>query len=490
MPPIPSRPAIVWFRDDLRLSDHPALQAARESASPLICIYILDEESPGIRSLGGASHWWLYQSLNSLSAALEKTGARLDILKGAAKPIVTDLARAADASAIYWTRRYGQAEIAVDREIKAALSDDGLTVKSFNGQLLHEPWDVQTKGGDFFKVYSPFWRAALAKGEPDGPLPRPTKLKSANWPAKAPKRVALDRLGLLPKKPDWTGGLRDTWNPGEKGAQERLSSFLETRAKNYATLRDRPDQPGTSNLSPHLRFGEISPRQVWHATRHAQASGGVPARDADKFLAEIGWREFAYHLLYHFPDLGTKNFQAKFNAFPWNDLKSTELKAWQRGQTGYPIVDAGMRELWHTGTMHNRVRMIAASFLVKDLLGDWRLGEDWFWDTLCDACPANNTASWQWVAGSGADAAPYFRIFNPTLQSQKFDPDAAYVRRWVPELAKLSDNWIHEPWNAPDPALKSAGIVLGKTYPKPMVDHARARDRALAALATTKTDMA
>jgi deoxyribodipyrimidine photo-lyase len=239
-----------------------------------------------------------------------------------------------------------------------------------------------------------------------------------------------------------------------------------------------------------LRFGEISPRQVWHATRHAQAANQVPARDADKFLSEIGWREFAYHLLYHFPDLGTKNFQSKFDAFPWRDIDTKELRAWQKGQTGYPIVDAGMRELWHTGTMHNRVRMIAASFLVKDLLGDWRLGEDWFWDTLCDACPANNTASWQWVAGSGADAAPYFRIFNPTLQAQKFDPDAAYVRKWVPEIAKLPDNWIHEPWNAPDAALKTAGIVLGKTYPKPMVDHSRARDRALAALASTKTDMA
>jgi deoxyribodipyrimidine photo-lyase len=490
MPPAASRPAIVWFRDDLRLSDHPALHAARESGSPLICIYILDEESPGLRALGGASRWWLHQSLASLSASLEKAGARLDILQGAAQTLITSLAKTADAGAIYWTRRYGKAEIAVDREIKSSLSDAGLAVKSFNGQLLYEPWDVQTKSGDFFKVYSPFWRAALAKGEPEGPLARPSKLKSADWPTKGPKRLALDKLGLLPKKPDWAGGLRNMWSPGEKGAQDRLSAFLETRAKNYGSMRDRPDIPSTSYLSPHLRFGEISPRQVWHATRHAQAANKVPARDADKFLSEIGWREFAYHLLYHFPDLGTKNFQSKFDAFPWRDLATKELRDWQKGRTGYPIVDAGMRELWHTGTMHNRVRMIAASFLVKDLLGDWRLGEDWFWDTLCDACPANNTASWQWVAGSGADAAPYFRIFNPILQAQKFDPDATYVRKWVPEIAKLPDTWIHEPWNAPEAALKAAGIILGKTYPKPMVDHARARDRALAALASTKPDMA
>lgn len=490
MPPATSRPAIVWFRDDLRLSDQPALQAARESGAPLLVLYILDEESPGIRPLGGASRWWLHQSLASLAAALEKIGARLDILQGPAPKLIRELARTSEASALYWTRRYGAAEIAVDREIKASLSDDGLVVKSFNGQLLYEPWDVQTKGGDYFKVYSPFWRAALAKGEPDGPLPKPSKLKSADWPAKGPKRIALDKLNLLPKKPDWAGGLRKMWSPGEKGAHERLSSFLETRAKHYATMRDRPDQPGTSHLSPHLRFGEISPRQVWHATRHAQAAGQVPSKDADKFLSEIGWREFAYHLLYHFPDLQSKNFQAKFNAFPWRDLDQKELAAWQKGKTGYPIVDAGMRELWQTGTMHNRVRMIAASFLVKDLLGDWRLGEDWFWGTLCDACPANNTASWQWVAGSGADAAPYFRIFNPTLQAQKFDPDGTYVRTYVPELTKLPNTWIHEPWTAPDAALKAAGIVLGKTYPKPMVDHGRARDRALAALATTKTDMA
>ena len=490
MPPSVSRPSIVWFRDDLRLSDQPALQAARESGAPLICIYILDEDSPGLRALGGASRWWLHHSLAALSADLEKTGARLDILSGAAAPLIDTLAKASDASAIYWTRRYGGAEIAVDRDIKAAMTDAGLAVKSFNGQLLHEPWDVQTKTGEFFKVFTPFWRAAQALGEPAGPLPKPGKLKSAEWPDKGPKRVALDQLGLLPTKPDWAAGLRKTWSPGEKGAQARLAAFLDLRAKTYASMRDRPDHPGTSNLSPHLRFGEISPRQVWHATRHAHASGHVPAQDADKFLAEIGWREFAYHLLFHFPDLQTRNFQKKFDAFPWRDLDAAELAAWQKGKTGYPIVDAGMRELWQTGTMHNRVRMIAASFLVKDLLGDWRLGEQWYWDTLCDACPANNTASWQWVAGSGADAAPYFRIFNPTLQAQKFDPEGKYVRTYLPELAKLPDTWIHEPWTAPEAALKSAGIVLGKTYPKPMVDHGRARDRALAALATTKTDMA
>ena len=488
MPSAP-QPAIVWFRDDLRLCDQPALSAALQGG-PVLCLYVFDEESPGIRPLGGASRWWLHHSLHALSVSLARIGGRLDILRGPAGPLVVDLAKASGSASVGWTRRYSAAEIAIDRQVKADLAEAGCSVRSFNGQLLHEPWDVQTKAGDFFKVYSPFWRAAQARPAPAGPLPAPASLVAADWPAGAPARVSLDALALLPTRPDWASGLRDTWRPGEAGALDRLSAFLDTRAHRYATLRDRPDQPGTSGLSPHLRFGEISPRQVFHATRHAEAAGTVPGRDADKFIAELGWREFAYHLLFHAPDLRRQNFQKKFDAFPWRTPEPQELDAWRHGRTGYPIVDAGMRELWTTGTMHNRVRMITASFLVKDLLADWRLGEDWFWDTLCDADPANNPASWQWVAGSGADAAPYFRVFNPVLQGKKFDPDGTYVRKFVPELERLPDPWIHEPWAAPEAALRKAGVLLGKTYPAPILDHARARDRALAALATTRTDMA
>jgi deoxyribodipyrimidine photo-lyase len=490
MPQHQPRPTIVWFRDDLRLSDHPALTAAIESGAPVLAVYVFDDTSPGIRPLGGASRWWLHHSLNALSGSLARIGGRLDILKGPATPLVADLAKAAGCASVGWTRRYSAAEIAVDRQVKTDLADAGCSVRSFNGQLLHEPWDVQTKAGEFFKVYSPFWRAAQARPAPARPLPSPAKLVAADWPGGAPARVTLDALDLLPTKPDWAGGLRATWHPGEAGALERLSSFLDTRAHRYASLRDRPDQPGTSGLSPHLRFGEISPRQVFHATRHAEAAGTVPGGDAEKFIAELGWREFAYHLLFHAPDLRRQNFQKKFDAFPWRTPEPHELNAWRQGRTGYPIVDAGMRELWTTGVMHNRVRMIAASFLVKDLLADWRLGEEWFWDTLCDADPANNPASWQWVAGSGADAAPYFRVFNPVLQGKKFDPEGAYVRKFVPELGRLPEIWIHEPWAAPEAVLRKAGITLGQTYPAPILDHARARDRALAALATTRTDMA
>jgi deoxyribodipyrimidine photo-lyase len=490
MPLSPPPTAIVWFRDDLRLSDQPALTAAIASGAPVLCLYVFDEASEGLRPLGGASRWWLHHSLVALADCLERIGGRLDIVRGAAGPLVTSLAKAADAQSVFWTRRYGAAEIAIDSKVKTDLAEGGIRVRSFNGQLLHEPWEVQTKGGEFYRVYSPFWRAAQARPAPAAALPAPSKMTGAPWPDAAPSRVALDDLALLPTKPDWAAGLRETWRPGEIGAQERLSAFLDTRAHRYASLRDRPDQPGTSGLSPHLRFGEISPRQVLHATRHAEASGAVPGRDAEKFIAEIGWREFAYHLLFHAPDLRRENFQKKFDAFPWREPAPHEIDAWRHGSTGYPIVDAGMRELWTTGVMHNRVRMITASFLVKDLLADWRLGEEWFWDTLCDADPANNPASWQWVAGSGADAAPYFRVFNPMLQGKKFDPDGAYVRKFVSELRNLPDEWIHEPWTAPAEALRKAGVTLGENYPHPIVDHARARDRALAALASTKTDMA
>jgi len=479
-------PALVWFRDDLRLSDQPALAAAVASGAPLLCLYVFDEESPGLRPLGGASRWWLHHSLEALSASLEAIGGRLDILRGKAGELVPAAARAAGASGVFWTRRYEAPTIEVDSGVKAELSAQGMRVESFNGQLLFEPWTLRTKTGDFYKVFTPFWKTCLALPDPGAPTPAPRKLKAAPWPAGAPRPITLDALGLLPRKPDWAGGLRAAWTPGETGAKARLADFLDVGIASYASHRDRPDIPATSRLSPHLRFGEISPRQAFAAARHACDAGQASARDVEKFVAELGWREFSYHLLFHNPELARKNFQARFDAFSWRALGEAELSAWRKGRTGYPIVDAGMRELWLTGTMHNRVRMIAASFLIKDLMADWRVGEEWFWDTLCDADPASNAASWQWVAGSGADAAPYFRVFNPILQGIKFDPEGAYVRTYVPELAALPDEWIHKPWEAPPLVLKAAGVSLPRDYPLPMVDHGKARDRALAAFAELK----
>ena len=480
------QPAIVWFRDDLRLHDHPALAAAAATGKPLYCIYVLDEESPGPRALGGASRWWLHHSLEALAASLQAIGGRLDILRGPAAAIVPQLTAASAASSIFWTRRYGAAEIEIDRAIKAALTAQGATVESHNGQLLHEPWTVKTKSGGSFQTFTPFWRAACALQRDAlrktvDTLAAPKRLQLAAWRADFPPRHAVSDLSLLPVAPDWAGGLRDTWQPGEAGAQARLRAFLDDGLSGYATGRDRLDQD-TSRLSPHLRFGEVSPRQVLATALHARDAERAPAKDVEKFITELGWREFCYHLLFHFPDLASRNFQPRFDDFPWSEPDPSELSAWRKGSTGYPIVDAGMRQLWQTGTMHNRVRMVCASFLAKDLLVDWRVGERWFWDTLCDADAANNPANWQWVAGCGADAAPYFRIFNPVLQGEKFDPSGDYVRRFVPELARLPDKWIHKPWQAPQAVLQAAGLSLPAGYPLPIVDHAKARARALAAL--------
>jgi deoxyribodipyrimidine photo-lyase len=480
------KPIIVWFRDDLRLADQPALAAAKAHGGPVLCVYVLDEVSAGLRPLGGASRWWLHHSLEQLAASLSKIGARLDLLKGASDQIIPKLAQAVGADHVVWTRRYGAAEIALDSKIKTLLKQQGVTAESFKGQLLFEPWELQTKAGGPFKVFTPFWRAALALGDGEAPLKAPTKLNGLDWDAASGKTQSLASLKLLPTKPDWAGGLRKSWQVGEAGARARLSDFLEVGLAHYAEERDRADRDSTSRLSPHLRFGEISPKQILWAARHAGMAGSIGPRNVDKFVAEIGWREFSYHLLYHFPKLREDNFQPRFDDFPWGKANKKTLSLWHKGQTGYPIVDAGMRELWQTGTMHNRVRMIVASFLIKHLMIDWREGEDWFWDTLCDADPASNPASWQWVAGSGADAAPYFRIFNPIIQGEKFDPDGLYVRRYVPELGSLASKWIHHPWDAPEDVLKTAGIKLGKSYPAPIIDHGQARDRALAAFASLK----
>lgn len=475
-------PAIVWFRDDLRMADNPALCAAVASGAPVLCVFVHDTATAGLRPLGGASKWWLHHALQQLAAEIASRGGRLDICTGASKSTIVGLARAAGASLVVWNRRYGEAERAIDADIKSVLKAQAIACESFNASLLCEPWQAKTKSGTDFRVFTPFWKVVRSQ-EPAAPLPAPARLTACTLPDDAPVTVALPALALLPQKIDWAGGMRAAWTPGEAGAHDRLAAFLDAGATGYRQNRNRPDLASTSRLSPHLHYGEISPRQVWHATQSRMLSGDIAGSDAEKFLAELGWREFSYNLLYHFPKLATDNLQSRFNAFPWVSPAPLELRAWQTGQTGYPIVDAGMRELWQTGFMHNRVRMVCASFLIKHLLIDWRIGEAWFWDTLCDADPANNAASWQWVAGSGADASPYYRIFNPMLQGVKFDPQGTYVRQFVPELQGLAADAIHSPWEASAAELSRAGVILGKTYPRPMVDHAQARARALAAFA-------
>jgi deoxyribodipyrimidine photo-lyase len=476
------RPVLLWFRQDLRLADNPALAAAVVGKVPIVPVYIFDDVTDDPWRPGGASRWWLHQSLTALEKALQQRGSRLVFRIGGAEETLLSLVRETDAGAVSWNRCYEPAAIARDTRIKKILTDAGLDAQSFNAALLHEPWTVKTQQGEPYKVFTPFWRAirALPK-EPVGS----TAPKSLRAPDTWPRSHFLADAALLPTKPDWTGGLREAWQPGEAGAKRQLTDFLDERVADYPSGRDRPDRIGTSRLSPHLHFGEIGPRQIWQATMaHAGSSKGSDAA-AESFLREIGWREFTHHLLFHWPTLPDANWKNEFDAFEWRK-DASGLRAWQRGLTGYPIVDAGMRELWQTGWMHNRVRMIVASFLIKDLLIDWRAGERWFWDTLVDADLAQNAASWQWVAGSGADAAPYFRIFNPVLQGKKFDPDGAYVRRYVPELAKLPTEHIHAPFQAPNAVLTKAGVKLGQTYPAPIVDHAAARDRALEAYKATK----
>ncbi len=473
-------PILVWFRRDLRLADNPALTFAAETGRPILPVYI-HETDTNQRPDGGAAKWWLHHSLHALKETLASRGLALCLRRGPAGETLSDLIAETGAESIVWNRRYDAAGIEADTALKTRFSEAGLIVRSFKAHLLVEPWDMKTKSGGPFRVFTPFWRTLSVRDDIADPYPAPDALTPFDASVDS---LAIEDLDLTPAR-DWADAFSDVWTPGEAGATERLGAFLSSAVAGYSDRRDLPGQSGTSRLSPHLRFGEISPRMIWHETRAATRSK-ASAASAQTFLSEIAWREFSYHLLYYNPDLATKNYAATFDAFPWGD-DAGHLKAWQRGQTGYPIVDAGMRELWRFGWMHNRVRMITASFLTKHLLIDWRRGEDWFWDTLVDADPASNAASWQWVAGSGADAAPYFRIFNPILQGEKFDPEGLYIRSHVPELARLDRKWLHKPWEAPAAVLDAAGIRLGETYPRPIVDHRSARQAALDAYQSMKS---
>lgn len=473
---------IVLFRNDLRLCDNPALDAAVRRGAPIVPLFIWSPDDEGAWPPGAASRFWLHQSLRALDRSLRRAGSRLILRRDRSAAALEALIRESGADAVYWGRRYEPAARARDDALESRLRANGIAVETFNSALLFEPWSVLNTKGDPFRVFTPYWKACLASAGPAEPLRAPVRVPA---PRVWPRSDTLESFELEPVV-DWTAGIREAWDPGEHGARTQLERFLDGVA-GYEEGRDRPGAAGTSRLSPHLHFGEISPRSVWHAVceRTTFESRKGTMRGAEKFLRELGWREFAHHVLYHFPHTCDRPLRERFEYFPWSEDRQG-LRAWQQGRTGYPIVDAGMRELWHTGWMHNRVRMVVASFLTKHLLISWREGAKWFWDTLVDADLANNTLGWQWTAGCGADAAPYFRIFNPTNQGEKFDADGSYVRKWVPELERAPAEWIHKPWAASAAAREAAGIRIGDTYPPPMVDHAAARERALAAFSSIK----
>lgn len=470
--------SLVWFRSDLRLSDNPALTTAAKQG-PFIPIYILDENSP-VRPRGSAQKWWLHHSLLALSKDFKKHGCNLILKRGSSLEILKEIAQQTGITSIFWNKAFTPDQANADKELGSHLREFGITTSLFDDGLLSTPGQPRTQQNKDYTVFTPYWNALKASQIPY-PIGAPQNLTPGKYKIDTD---SIDDWNLLPKKPNWSKGF-SIWTPGEAAAQHQLDQFLSKKINGYTHARDRPDKDATSQLSPHLALGEITPRQIWHATLAVmETKGGRLDSDGWKFLSELGWREFSAYLLYYFPNLPTQPFRPRFQHFPWKkDL--SHLTAWQKGRTGYPIIDAGMRQLWHTGWMHNRVRMIVASFLCKHLLTHWIEGEAWFWDTLVDADMASNTANWQWVAGSGADAAPYFRIFNPILQGEKFDPQGHYVRQWIPELAQLENSIIHTPWQATPAALKAANIALGKTYPFPIVDHAKARKRALTAYSAT-----
>lgn len=464
---------IVWFRRDLRVADNPALLSAVERGQ-VLPVFIWSPEGNGHWQPGGASRWWLHQSLESLGQTFTELDSRLILRHGNPLDCLQELIQETDAEAVFWNRRYEPAVIERDKAIKAALQDDGLDVQSFNASLLFEPWEIETKQGKPYQVFTPFWKTCRQQSTDLDPWPAP---KSVPCPDEWPASDELSDWQLEPTIP-WDEGIRADWDLGTVSAEKRLREFVAEAASDYKDQRNQMAVDGTSRLSPHLHFGEISPRQVWAESQAALASNAKAEEGIQTFLSEIGWREFAHHLLYHFPATTDRALREPFRKFPWRK-DAEHLRRWQRGQTGYPVVDAAMRQLWQTGWMHNRARMIVASFLCKHLLIPWQRGAEWFWDTLVDADLASNTLGWQWTAGCGADAAPYFRIFNPITQGEKFDPQGEYIRRWVPELEKLPKKWIYQPWAAPAEVLAEANVTLGENYPEPIVNHPTARQEAL-----------
>jgi deoxyribodipyrimidine photo-lyase len=471
--------SLVWFHNDFRMADNPALRAAARRKNPLICLFVWNPDASGYAKPGAASRWWLHHSIQHLSTALKQAGNQLMIQVGHPVEVISEAVERFKVSHVFGNYACEPDAITAQQEIKNWLDEESYEGIFFHGNTLLDPAAVRTKSGKPYSVFTPFYHQVQSQLKRSSPLPAPQSLPPV--PKDAGHSVPVESLKLLPAI-DWAQGIRNTWHPGEAGARKMLQQFLRSAAKVYAIDRDRPDHVHTSRLSPYLHFGEISPRQVWHTVNRRKHSQASPQhrKSYDAYLRQLVWREFARYLLYHFPHTADEPLHGEFKHFTWQHDASS-LRAWQKGLTGYPIVDAGMRELWHTGWMHNRVRMIAGSFLTKDLLQPWQHGAEWFWETLVDADLANNTLGWQWVAGCGADASPFFRIFNPITQGRKFDPDGKYVRHWVPELAQLPSAWIHAPWEAPQSALQEAQVELGKTYPNPLIDHASARARALAA---------
>jgi len=467
--------AIVWLRRDLRLRDNSALYHAARAHDAVIPVFIHApaEETPW--SPGAASRWWLHYSLRALAAALHEHSSRLIIRQGESLAQLRAIIKASGAQAVYWNRLYDPALCIRDQQIKQLLRDDGLQVESFNSALLWEPWQIKNQAGEPYKVFTPYWKTARQQ-IPARPLPAAPLSPPTLWPDSLP----LAGLELLPRIP-WDSGLQAAWQPGEAGAWQRLDTVLSDVIDGYQEQRNYPAQEGVSRLSPYLHHGELSPRQIWQAVAECYNGAPLEHASAEAYLRELGWREFAHQVLFYWPETPEQPLQEKFQHFPWRRDYDELLACWQRGQTGIPLVDAGLRQLWQTGWMHNRIRMVVASFLSKNLLIPWQEGARWFWDTLVDADLANNSMGWQWTAGCGVDAAPYFRVFNPVRQGEQYDPDGSYVRCWLPELANLPPRWVQQPWALPAAQQRKLNFTPGRSYPPPVVELAASRTQALAA---------
>ncbi|HAV14178.1 MAG TPA: deoxyribodipyrimidine photolyase [Opitutae bacterium] len=467
-------PTIIWFRKDLRLADNSALAAAIEVGEPILPVFIWSPEEADRWAPGAASKWWLHHSLQSLADTISEHGGQLVLREGESLSVLRELIEETGANRVHWNRRYESPLRELDASIKKELREDGVEVESFNSSLLNEPHTASTGEGKPYKVYTPYWKKVKDR---EIESPANVDLSSLSFADKPSESLNLESLKLLPEI-NWDTEFYEHWEVSEGAAMKRLDAFLSGPVEAYATDRDRPDFDGTSSLSPYLHWGQIGPRQIVHQLKK---KCNLLKKGPSTYLKEVYWREFAYNVLYHFPNTPDEPLRSEYSSFPWQ-YDEEVLKAWQTGNTGYPIVDAGMRQLWQTGWMHNRVRMIVSSLLVKHLLHNWHEGAKWFWYTLVDADLASNTLGWQWSGGCGADAAPYFRVFNPIIQGEKFDPDGKYVKRYVPELEKIPTKYIHTPWEAPEGILKHANVEIGEDYPAPIIDHKEGRERALAAL--------